>query len=192
LDKVIITMKDRLTRNKQDIKSYVLDFFKSRLQYIFEAQGFRYDLVKAALAPGIDNVFHSYLRLKALDSLKGSPQFGPMILIAKRVNNILRDQPKHKVNEDLLLEKQERELHTMISIIRDNVLPLIAAGEFGKAQRMIFRMRSAINSFFDHVLVMDEDKRLRRNRLALLHEISRLLGKIADYSLVVVEGKVEN
>ena len=188
LDKVINTMKDRLVRDKEDVKSFVLDFFKNRLQHIFESQGYRYDLVKASLAPGIDNVYHSYLRLKALNSLKDSPQFEPMIMIAKRVNNILQDKSKYKVNEGLLLEKQERELHTTFSIIRDNILPLIAIGDFAKAQRMIFRMRSSINDFFDHVLVMTDDKRLRRNRLALLQEISRLLSKIADYSLVVIKG----
>jgi glycyl-tRNA synthetase beta chain len=175
-------------RDKEDVKSYVLDFFKSRLQHIFESQGYRYDLVKASIAPGIDNIYHSYLRLKALDSLKDSPHFEPMIIIAKRVNNILRDQSQHKVNEELLLEKQERELHTTFSIIRDNILPLIAIGDFAKAQRMIFRMRATINNFFDHVLVMAEDRRLRKNRLALLQEISRLLSQIADYSLVVIEG----
>jgi len=188
LDKVISTMKDKLVIEKKEIKSYVLDFFESRLHYIFENQGYRYDLVKASLAPGIDNVYHSYLRLKALDSLKESPQFEPMIKIAKRVNNILRDQPRYKVNEELLMEKQERELHTTFSIIRDNILPLIAIGDFAKAQRMIFRMKSSINDFFDHVLVMAEDKKLRRNRLALLQEISQLFRMIADYSLVVIEG----
>lgn len=188
LDKVINTMKDRLARGKEAVKSDVLTFFKSRLQHIYENQGYRYDLVKASLAPGIENVYHSFLRLKALDGLKDSPQFEPMIIIAKRVNNILRGQSKHKVNEDLLLEKQERELHTTFSIIRDNILPLIAAGDFAKAQRMIFRMKSSINEFFDYVLVMADDKRLRRNRLAILQEISQLLGRIADYSQVVIEG----
>jgi glycyl-tRNA synthetase beta chain len=188
LDKVFYTMKDRLTREKENVRSDVLNFFVSRLQYIFESQGFRYDLVKASLAPGIDNVYHSSLRLKALDGLKESPQFEPMIMIAKRVNNILKGHPKYKLNEDLLVEKQERELHTTFSIIRDNILPLIAAGDFAKAQRMIFRMKSSTNDFFDHVLVMAEDKRLRRNRLALLQEISRLFSRIADYSLVVIEG----
>jgi len=188
LDKVINTMKDRLVREKEDVKLYVTDFFKSRLQHIFESQGYRYDLVKASIAPGIDNVYHSFLRLKALDSLKDSPQFEPMIIIAKRVNNILRGQSRHRVNEELLLEKQERELHTTFSIIRDNIIPLISRGDFAKAQRMAFRMRSTINDFFDHVMVMADEKRLRRNRLALLQEISRLLGRIADYSQVVIEG----
>jgi glycyl-tRNA synthetase beta chain len=51
---------------------------------------------------------------------------------------------------------------------------------------MVFRIRSSINTFFDHVLVMTEDKRLKRNRLALLQAISKLLNQIADYSQIVI------
>jgi glycyl-tRNA synthetase beta chain len=111
-----------------------------------------------------------------------------MILIAKRVNNILKDQPAYRINSDLLVEKDERELHTSFEIIRDNVQPLIASGDFARAQRIVFRLRSTIHSFFDNVLVMDEDKKLRRNRHALLQAISRLLDQIADYSQIVVQG----
>jgi glycyl-tRNA synthetase beta chain len=122
-----------------------------------------------------------------LDSLKEGAHFEPMILIAKRVNNILRDQPqKDKVNSELLFEKEERELYTTFTIIRENTAEMIAQGDFAKAQRMIFRIRSSINTFFDHVLVMTDDKRLRRNRLALLQAISKLLNEIADYSQIVV------
>lgn len=188
VDKVIMTYRDKLDKDKVTIKTYMMNFFVNRLQFIFESQGYRYDLVKASLAPGIDNIYHAFLRLKALDSLKDSPQFEPMILIAKRVNNILRGQPKYKVNEELLQDKQERELYTMFSIVRNNVLPLIVRGDFAQAQRIIFRLKSAINGFFDNVLVMADDKRLKRNRLALLQEISQLLGQIADYSLVVIQG----
>ncbi len=88
----------------------------------------------------------------------------------------------------LLVEKYERELFTTFEIIRDNVKPLITRGDFAKAQRIVFRARSSINSFFDNVLVMSEDTKLRRNRLALLQAVSRLLGQIADYSQIVVQG----
>ena len=165
------------------------DTTKNRVevQYIYEYLGYRYDLVNAALAPGIDNVHHTFLRLKALDGLKESAQFEPMILIAKRVNNILRDQPLYRINSELLYEKQERELYTTFSIIMDNVQAMIAQGEFAKAQRMVFRIKSSINDFFDHVLVMTDDNQLRRNRLALLQSISKLLTQIADYSQIVVD-----
>lgn len=187
LDKAIAVYGEIFEKDKKSIKERCLEFFKGRLQYIFENQGFRYDLVNAAISPGIENIYYTYLRLKALDSLKESAHFEPMILIAKRVNNILRDQPqKYKINSELLFEKEERELHTTFTIIRENTVEMLAQGDFTKAQRMIFRIRSSINTFFDHVLVMTDDKRLRRNRLALLQAISQLLNEIADYSQIVV------
>ncbi|MGD9346093.1 MAG: glycine--tRNA ligase subunit beta [Candidatus Aminicenantes bacterium] len=187
VDKVIAIYGEAFEQNKRDIKNRCFTFFKGRLQHIFESQGFRYDLVNAALSPGIDNIYYTYLRLKALDSLKESAHFEPMILIAKRVNNILRDQTqKFKVNSELLFEKEERELYTTFSIIRENALEMIARGDFTKAQRMAFRIRSSINSFFDNVLVMVDDRRLKRNRLALLQAISKLLNEIADYSQIVI------
>jgi len=188
LDKVINVYGDRLKKAKNEIKEYCRDFFIGRLQYIYEKQGYRYDLAKAALQADADNIYYSYLRVKALDSLKNSAHFEPMILIAKRVNNILRHQPFYRVVPDLFLEKEEKELYTTFSIIKKNVQPLISQGDFLRAQRFIFRMRSTIDDFFDHVLVMTEDKRLRRNRLALLQAISKLFLQIADYSQIVVEG----
>lgn len=188
LDKILKVYGDRLKKPKNEIKDYCFNFFSNRLQYIYEKQGYRYDLVKAALGADRDNIYYSFLRLKALDSLKNSAHFEPMILIAKRVNNILRDQRSYKIIPDLFFEKEEKELYTTFSIIKKNVLPLISNGDFLRAQRFIFRMRSAIDNFFDHVLVMTEDKRIRQNRLALLQGISKLFLQIADYSRVVVEG----
>jgi glycyl-tRNA synthetase beta chain len=188
LDKVLGVYGDKLKVPLEEIKNYCLGFFSERLQYIFERQGYRYDLVKAALGAGIDNIYYSGLRLIALNSLKESPKFQPLILISKRVNNILRNQPLYRINPDLVREKEERELYTTLSIIKENVLSLISKGDFLQAQRILFRIRSSVDNFFDHVLVMDENLRIRRNRLALLQEIRKLFLRMADYSQVVIEG----
>lgn len=188
LDKVLGVYGDKLKVPVEEVKNYCLGFFSDRLQYIFEKQGYRYDLIKAALGAGIDNIYYSGLRIKALDSLNESPKFGPLILISKRVNNILRNQPPYRFNPELVREKEERELYTTLSIIKENVLSLISKGDFSQAQRILFRIRSSIDNFFDHVLVMDENLRIRRNRLALLQEISKLFLRMADYSQVVIEG----
>ncbi len=188
LDKVIAEYGEQLEYPKDTLKSRCLEFFQGRLQHIFDRQGFRYDLINAALASGIDNIYHTYLRLKALDDFKDSSSFEPMILIAKRVNNILKGQPAYKINSGLFVEKDERELYTSFMIIRDHIHPLIAKGDFIKAQQIVFRIRSSIHSFFDNVMVMAEDNKLRRNRLALLQAVSRLLIQIADYSQIVVQG----
>ncbi|MDH4198132.1 MAG: glycine--tRNA ligase subunit beta, partial [Candidatus Aminicenantes bacterium] len=189
LDKVVLVYGTRLVKPKEEVKATALEFFAGRLRYICETQGFRYDLVNAGLAPGVDNVYHAWLRVKALDGLKASPAFEPFILMAKRVNNILPAEPPARLNPGLFAEKEERELHAAYGIVKSNAAPLIAKGDFGHAQAIIFRLQPCLNAFFDKVLVMAEDKKIRQNRLALLQAIQKLLLEVADYSHVVLEGE---
>jgi glycyl-tRNA synthetase beta chain len=189
LDKVLAVYGDRLSRPAREVKAECLEYFAGRLRHVFDRMGFRYDLVNAALAPGLENVYYALLRVRALDKLKGSPQFEPMILMAKRVNNILRNQTAAKVSPDLFEEKAERELHSSLSILEGNVRPMIARGDFAQAQTILFRIQPTLAAFFDKVLVMAGEKKLRQNRLGLLQAIARLLLEVADYSQVVVEGE---
>jgi glycyl-tRNA synthetase beta chain len=189
LDKVMDVYGSKIREPETDVKNYCLEFFSNRLRYIFEKRGYRYDIINAAVSAGIDNIYHSFLRVKALDSLKNSPNFEPLILIFKRVNNIIRDQPPFRINSGLLVEKDERELYTTFCIIRDNVLPLIKSGDFSQAQKIIFRIKSSINNFFDNVLVMTDEKRIQRNRLALLQAVNKTLFQVADYSQIVIQGQ---
>ncbi len=108
--------------------------------------------------------------------------------MAKRVNNILTGQPACPLNADLFVEKAERNLFSTFSIVKDNVGPMIAKGDFAQAQKMVFRLQPGLDEFFNGVLVMAEDKKLRKNRLALLQAIRGILLQMADYSQVVVEG----
>jgi glycyl-tRNA synthetase beta chain len=189
LDKAAAVYGGRLKLPKAEIVAYVREFFAGRLRTLFEREGFRYDLVNAALGAGTDNIYHSYLRVKALDGLKASPQFEPMILMAKRVTNILGGATRYPLNPGAFVEKAERDLYSTFAIVRDNAAPLAAKGDFDQAQRILFRLQAPLNVFFEKVLVMTEDTRLRRNRLALLQAIRKALARIADYSQVVVEGE---
>jgi glycyl-tRNA synthetase beta chain len=178
-----------LEKPRNEILETCRVFFGQRLRFIFEGQGFRYDLVGAALGAGLDSPHFAHVRLRALESLQKSPDFEPFILMAKRVNNILRGLPRYELNPDLLTEKQEKELWSAFTAVRDRVLPLVSAGDFVRAQGWAFELRAPLASLFDNVLVMAEDEKLKQNRLALLQEISGLLQVMADYSQVVVEGE---
>ncbi len=189
IDKALALYGDRLTVEREEVRRACLEFFAGRIRFMLEKRGFRYDLVGAALGPGIDRLTDVLLRAQALDDLKSSPLFEPFILMAKRVNNILRGLPPAKVNPDLFVEKEERELYSTFSIVQTNARSMIARGDYGRAQSIIFKLQPALNAFFDKVLVMDENKRVRQNRLGLLQSIQKMLGGIADYSQVVVEGE---
>ncbi len=188
LNKVISLHGKHLTVDRKDIKKAISGFFQNRLKYIFEKRGYRYDLVNAAMGSGFENIYHSFLRLDALQAIKDKPEFKSLIQTAKRVNNILKDQPKKRLNPELLAAKEERELHTSYSIISENISALTKQGQYGKAQRMVLKIQPVVDKFFDEVLVMDQDVRIRSNRIALLQELSQMFIQIADYSQIVAEG----
>ncbi len=62
-------------------------------------------------------------------------KFEPLILMAKRVNDIITYQPPATVNTGLFVEKEERELHAIFSIIKQNFTPMIAKSDFAQAHR---------------------------------------------------------
>ncbi len=188
IDRILAAYGDRLTLGRAEVKAACHDFFAGRLRFILEKKGYRYDLVSAALGPGLDQIVDAQARVEALDALKSSPQFEPFILMAKRINNILKGLPAAKVNPDLFVEKEERELYSTLSIVGSNAQPMIARGDFVRAQGILFKLQPELNTFFDKVLVMAEDKKTRQNRLGLLQSIAKMLLGIADYSQIVVEG----
>lgn len=192
LKKVIATYGHFLLKPADEVLDNCRMIFNQRLRFIFENQGHRYDLVNAALGAGMDNIYFVGLRVKALESLRQSPSFVPYVLMAKRINNIIRQTPPFRVVPDLFEEREERELYSAFSIVRKNVLPFLKAGDFARAQAIILKLQTPLANFFDRVLVMAEDKKTRRNRLALLQAISGLLLHLADYSQVVVEGEKES
>ncbi|MCR4409024.1 MAG: glycine--tRNA ligase subunit beta [Candidatus Saccharicenans sp.] len=189
LEKAMSLLSERLTVPREQLKASLLEFFEGRLRFIFEKQGYRYDLVNAALGPGIEFPVRAEARLKALNELKGSPNFEQFILMVKRVKNIVKEPPRTRLNSALLREKEEKELYSALKIIKKNAEEMLARNDFASAQKMVFRLQSPLNNFFEAVLVMAEDKKVRNNRLALLSQILELTGELADYSQVVVESE---
>ncbi|MBC7364076.1 MAG: glycine--tRNA ligase subunit beta [Candidatus Aminicenantes bacterium] len=189
IKKSISLLEGKLTVPPEDLFKTCLGFFEGRVRYIFEKQGYRYDLVNAALAPGFEFLVQTEARLKALNELKQSKNFEPFILMAKRVKNILKEIPKTRVNTALFKEKEEKELYSILQIIKKNVEDMLSKGDYLGAQKIVFRLQIPLNTFFDKVMVMAEDKKLRNNRLALLAMVQDLIQQLADYSQVVIEGE---
>jgi glycyl-tRNA synthetase beta chain len=189
LEKAVSFYGEKLKLSKAEILDRLREFFAGRLRYLLEREGIRYDLINAALAAGMDNPYYAALRARALDALKDGAQFEPLILMAKRVNNILAGQNPPAINPSYFIEKAERELYATSGIILDNVAPMIAKGDFVQAQKVVFRLQPVLNAFFEKVMVMAEESKLRKNRLALLLAIRKTMLQIADYAQVVVEGE---
>ncbi|MDD8020328.1 MAG: glycine--tRNA ligase subunit beta [Acidobacteriota bacterium] len=189
IDKSVALLAKKLTLPEEQVKIACLGLMEGRLRFIFEKNGYSYDLINAALAPGLDYLDYVEARIKALSSLKSSKNFERFILMVKRVKNILKDTPKAKLDPARLVDKEEKELYSALKIIKKNAEKMMAEGDFAGAQKIIFRLQPPLNNFFDRVLVMAENKKIRNNRLALLAQVQSLIDQLADYSQIVLSSE---
>ncbi len=171
-------------------------FLRERLEfYLRDVLGFKYDVVKAVLVAGSNDVVDAAARAEAVTRVRPSADFESISIAFKRMKNILRQaaeagvQMVGRLDVDVLREPAEKELAAQVPQTVQAVTQLSGQRNYEQALVEVSRLRPAIDNFFDKVMVMVEDERLRANRLALLQTLLKEFSTIADFSEIVTEGK---
>lgn len=171
-------------------EGYIFPLFKERVSRYLEDKGYRYDEINAVLAVWSGDVVDSRKRCAALKKLRGKPEFAKLVIGQKRVRNILKGIDKvHTVDDDLIQEPTEQKLWQKGTEITSNLEVMLENESYDEALKLLLSMRSHIDKFFDDVMVMCDDKKLRNNRLALVDYINRIFMQFADFSEIVIEGE---
>jgi glycyl-tRNA synthetase beta chain len=168
---------------KDEVTGSLDAFFLDRLEYVLSARGFPAGEVAAVLhtrdVPALENPHDCLVRLKALHRVRAeAPEdFEHLAVAFKRAKNILADELPSKVIEPELFELDaERNLYA--AVLRLSGL----SGGWEARLRSLAALRGPVDRFFDDVLVMAEDPRIRANRLGLLSKTLSLFYQIADIS----------
>jgi glycyl-tRNA synthetase beta chain len=127
-------------------------------------------------------VSESEKRAQALALLRPHPDFLTTVVAATRPLNISRDFEGGEVDADLFQEPAERDLWNAYSEVAARADSVSLGDLFGLFAE---KLRDPIDRYFDDVLVMAEEEKLRRNRLAVCWHLSQLFRRIADFSVVV-------
>jgi glycyl-tRNA synthetase beta chain len=174
--------RSELKRPPADVRKDLEAFLLDRLRYLLSARGFPGDEIEAALGArepeALDDPTECVARLTALHRVRSEARedFERLAAAFKRARNILADTAPVAVEPLLLTEAAERELHQA-------VLGLAAPnGGLDARLRSLAKLRTPVDKFFDNVLVMAEDPKVRANRLALLNQTLSLFFRIADIS----------
>jgi len=152
--------------------------------------------VNAVLAADSNDVVDAIARAEAVSGVRGSEDFASISVAFKRIKNILRQASETKksiaaeLDSAVLTEDSEKELAAAIPAIAGKVRDLREQKNYGQALVEISRLRKPVDLFFDKVMVMVDDERVRANRLALLRNLLNEFSTIADFSEIVTEGKV--
>ncbi len=172
---------------KQEIALKVKEFLQNRMINILTDMGFSKEAVNSALWASFDNIPDVVARVSALDALRKEPDFEPLSITFKRVENIIRKTDQAMgltVDQGLFQDPSEGTLYAAVCGVRQKTEALIKAGNYGDALSAIATLRPAVDAFFTGVMVMAEEEGLRKNRLALLSFVSGLFKDIADFSMI--------
>jgi len=173
----------------------VRTFFRERLEfYLKDVRGYAYDVVKAVLAADAEDVVDVLARAEAVKQVMHMPEFLAIGAACKRMRNILRQaeekgiEPARKFEYLQESAEEEKSLMAYMESTDAKVESHRSKKEYLKALLLLSTAREPVDKFFDKVMVMVDDEKVRANRLALLRTLLREFSTIADFSEIVTEG----
>ncbi|MCZ6726589.1 MAG: glycine--tRNA ligase subunit beta [Acidobacteria bacterium] len=185
--RAVLLYGDRFERTGDEVLNDLRPFLEDRVRHILGLEGFAYDEIEAGLAVGFGNLPDLRARVQALHGMRNDRGFLSVVLAAKRIANILKDTEEHSFRVELLKDDAERELYESSRDLRAEVEAAEAKGAYDECLTSISHFADVLERFFVEVLVMDEDRDLRQNRIALLQSIQRTLSRTARLTSMVVD-----
>jgi glycyl-tRNA synthetase beta chain len=184
-----------LTAATPEVQAKLLPFFAERTEfYLRETRGQSYDVVKAVMAAGSDDIRDLVARSEAVTAVRGGEDFLAVSAAFKRMKNIL-EQARTKgemigaeVDPGVLIDPSEKLLAMTAGVVATEVIALQAQRDYADALTRIATLRPVVDAFFEGVMVMAPEPEVRSNRLALLQRIVSDFSRIADFSEIVVAG----
>ncbi|WP_318413746.1 glycine--tRNA ligase subunit beta [Photobacterium leiognathi] len=176
---------DKLTNNNVD--SDVIEFMLGRFRAWYQDAGFSIDVIQAVLAMHPTQPADFDKRVKAVSHFRELDAAESLAAANKRVGNILAKfdgELPATVDNSLLVEAAEKELAEKVTAVVAALEPVFAAGDYQTALTELASLREPVDAFFDNVMVMADDEKLKVNRLALLNLLRNQFLKVADISLL--------
>jgi glycyl-tRNA synthetase beta chain len=171
-------------------------FLHERMEfYLRDVKGYSYDVVNAVLAVGGDDVVDVLSRAEAVKQVMHLPEFQAIGAACKRIRNILRQAEEKNIKFSAEFEylpdaaEEEKALMAHLESRTAKIEEHRSKKEYLEALLLLSEIREPLDRFFDKVMVMVDDERVRANRLALLRTLLRRFSSIADFSEIVTDNK---
>ncbi len=177
-DLALIVQKSAKTQPLEvtaDAQKQILEFIAGRLKVVLGDMGFKHDVIEAVLAAQSNNPAGTVRAVKQLSAWVGREDWSTILDGFARCVRITRDQKtQFTIDEKVFVEAEEKQLHQALSVERSTFKDV---DEF---LNTVAKLIPSITAFFDKVLVMAEDAKVKENRLGLLQKIAGLANGVAD------------
>ena len=164
-----------------------MEFFGLRLEYLLTSEGHKKDTVEAVLAAGWHDLNEVRLRTQALSQFQANAEFSSLTIGCKRALNILkgiRHDSLEALDASLFQEEAELKLYEKINENKGKLNQLLENRMYNEYLQSLAELRAPIDQFFEGVLVMAPEERIKNNRLALLLELTSLFNRFAQFLVI--------
>ena len=176
---------DKLTNN--NVVQDIVNFMQGRFRAWYQEKGFAIDTIQAVLAINPTKPADFDKRVNAVTHFRTLPEASSLAEANKRVSNILskiENAIPENINASILEAGAEGDLAMQIAILTDKLAPYFSEGRYQDALIELASLKAPIDTFFEKVMVMVDDEKIKLNRLALLKKLQNLFLKVADISLL--------
>ncbi|MGN8645510.1 glycine--tRNA ligase subunit beta [Gracilibacillus sp. HCP3S3_G5_1] len=173
------------TMEKSQVLVQLESFFKQRAAYIMKEADIEADIIDAILVSKLSDFAFLLEKAKLLKTKRIDSQFKDKQEAFVRVMNLaMKADGDHDVQPSIFEKSEENKLYDTYLEIRDPYRKAIEEKDANEALDQLTSLVEPIHQFFDHTMVMDEDKNIRNNRLALLKVIADEINQFADLTKV--------
>jgi glycyl-tRNA synthetase beta chain len=171
------------------LRDYVRDpalesFIYERARGYFQEQGYSANEVEAVLAQRPQRLDLVPRQLEAVRAFAGLPEAESLAAANKRIGNILKQAGAVRADFDmaLLVLPEEKALAGAFKRLQEPVEKAYRDLEYTSALKALAALKAPVDAFFDKVMVMDKDARVRDNRIGFLGTLHGTMNRIADLS----------
>lgn len=165
----------------------IVNFIRGRLTAFYQAQNIATNTINAVMACEPDSPLDFEHRVKAVHAFSGADGAADLAAANKRISNILKKQKNdigERVDQTLFSQDAEKQLFNAIQDIETDCVALFDDGNYQQGLAKLASLRTPVDNFFEHVMVMSDDDAEKANRLALLQSMQSLFLRVADIALL--------
>jgi glycyl-tRNA synthetase beta chain len=159
-------------------------FIFDRARGYFQEQGYSANEVEAVLSLKPARLDLVSKQLDAVRAFSGLAEAESLAAANKRIGNILKqaDAVPDGYSVDLMTQPEEKSLVAAYSLMKPSVEGAFSNGDYTGALKALASLKAPVDAFFDKVMVMDKDPRVRANRIGFLGTLHGTMNRVADIS----------
>ena len=171
---------------EDELREKIMAFLSQRLLMQLKEKGYGHEMALLAISVTGHRPLQVLRFLEVFSSIQGQQWFLDLVTAAVRVRNILAREETlgSRPDPELFSKKAEEDLFREIERVEPAVGKALREQNWNALAESLSELSPFITAFFDDVLVMDPDSRVKENRIALLSLCSRLFLEVGDLGIL--------